>query len=126
MVVERPTQFEGPLYRHAATDPKHHLRVLYTDPDVSPLFGDFAGFPPLFLQAGSSEMLRDEAVRTAHKARAAGVDVEIELWPGTVHGFQIASFLPESELALDQIARFVVARTGWAPMARRALAPGPA
>jgi len=86
---------------------------LYTHPDVSPLFADFSGFPPLFLQAGSTEMLRDEAIRTAQKAQAAGVDVEIELWPGTVHGFQIAPFLPEAALALDQIARFVVARTGW-------------
>lgn len=41
---------------------------LYNDPGVSPLFADFAGFPPLFLQAGSSEILRDEAVRTAQKA----------------------------------------------------------
>ena len=87
---------------------------LYTHPDVSPLFADFAGFPPLFLQAGSSEMLRDEALRTAQKAHAAGVDVEVELWPGTVHAFQIASFLPEAGLAVDEIVRFVRARTGWA------------
>lgn len=86
---------------------------LYTHPDVSPLFADFAGFPPLFLQAGSSEMLRDEAIRTAHKAHAAGVDVEMELWPETPHAFQMLSFLPESDLAMAQIAKFVAARTGW-------------
>jgi acetyl esterase/lipase len=81
---------------------------------VSPLFADFSGFPPLFLQAGISEMLRDEALRTAQKAHAAGVDVELELWPGTVHAFQIASFLPEAGLAVDGIVRFVASRTGWA------------
>ena len=34
MVLERPTQFEAPLFRHAASDPEHRLRVLYTDPDA--------------------------------------------------------------------------------------------
>jgi monoterpene epsilon-lactone hydrolase len=88
---------------------------LYSDPDVSPLFADFAGFPPLFLQAGSSELLRDEAVRTAQRAHAAGVDVELELWPQTPHAFQMASFLPEAAQAIDQIVAFVAARTGWQP-----------
>lgn len=90
--------------------PEPHL---HTHPEVSPLFADFDGYPPLFLQAGSSEMLRDEAIRTARKANAAGVDVELELWPETPHVFQIVSFLPESALALDHIARFVLKRTGW-------------
>jgi epsilon-lactone hydrolase len=97
---------------------------LYTHPDVSPLFADFTGFPPLFLQAGNSEMLRDEAVRTADKAHAAGVDVELELWPETPHSFQMLSFLPEASQALEQIAAFVQARTGWAPLPL--LRPGPA
>lgn len=96
------------LRHHYAPSPE-----LYTHPEVSPLFADFAGYPPLFLQAGSSEMLRDEAIRTAQKANAAGVHVELELWPETPHVFQIASFLPESARALDHIARFVLARTGW-------------
>jgi epsilon-lactone hydrolase len=88
----------------------------YRSPDASPLFADFAGFPPLFLQAGSSEILRDEAVRTAQRAHDAGVDVELELWPETPHNFQMVAFLPEAALAMDQIVRFVAARTGWAPV----------
>jgi acetyl esterase/lipase len=110
------------LRRHYVPSPQ-----LYTHPEVSPLFADFAGFPPLFLQAGSSEMLRDEALRTASKAHAAGVDVEVEVWPETPHVFQVASFLPESALAIDHIARFVVARTGWpAAVAAAPLASAPA
>ena len=85
----------------------------YTHPEVSPLFADFRGFPPLFLQAGMSELLRDEATRAAHKAHQAGVDVELELWPETPHVFQLAPFLPEATQALDQIVKFIVARTGW-------------
>ena len=95
---------------------RHHYvssPQLYTHPEVSPLFAEFEGFPPLLLQAGTSEMLRDEAIRTAEKAKAAGVDVELELWPETPHVFQIVSFLPESALAHDHIVRFILARTGW-------------
>jgi acetyl esterase/lipase len=99
------------------------LEEQYMDPDASPLFADFTGFPPLFLQAGSSELLRDEAVRTAQRAHAAGVDVELELWPATPHNFQLVAFLPEAALAIDQIVRFVVAHTGWEPAAAAAM-PG--
>jgi acetyl esterase/lipase len=93
---------------HYAPSPSLHL-----DPEVSPLFGDFAGLPPLLLQTGSTEILRDEAVRAAEKASAAGVDVELEIWPETPHVFQIVPFLPESALAAEHIVRFIRARTGW-------------
>lgn len=108
------------LRRHYVPSPG-----LYTDPDVSPLFADFSGFPPLLLQAGRSEMLRDEAIRTALKAHAAGVDVELELWRDTVHGFQITPFLPEAAVAIEQIVDFVGKRTGWQATqgAPRAAAP---
>ena len=85
----------------------------YTKPEVSPLFADFRGFPPLLFQAGASEMLRDDATRTAERAHEAGVDVELELWPDAAHVFQFASFLPESAQALNHIVRFVRMRTGW-------------
>jgi epsilon-lactone hydrolase len=93
---------------------------LYTHPEVSPLFADFTGFPPLFFQSGSNELLRDEAMRAAEKAYAAGVDVELELWPRAVHVFQAAEFLPESRLAINHIARFVRMRAGWGVPSRAA------
>jgi epsilon-lactone hydrolase len=99
---------------------RHHYvpsPQLYTHPEVSPLFADFQGFPPLFLQAGLSEILRDETLRTASKAHAAGVDVEVELWPDTPHVFQLAPFLPEAGRALDRIVRFIGSRTGWETLA---------
>lgn len=86
---------------------------LYMNPEVSPLFADFSGFPPLFFQVGSTEVLRDEATRAADKAFEAGVDVELELWPDAAHVFQIAQFLPEAALAIDHIVRFVRMRAGW-------------
>ena len=108
------------LRRHYVPSPH-----LYTHPEVSPLFADFAGFPPLLMQTGSSEMLRDEAVRAARKAHAAGVDVELELWTDTPHVFQVATFLPESALAIEHITEFVSARTGWT-LHRPVAAPRPA
>ena len=80
-------------------------RVLH--PLVSPLFADLAGLPPLLLQAGTREMLRDDAVRYAERARAAGVEVELELRHGMQHCFQLLESLPESGRAIETIARFV-------------------
>jgi epsilon-lactone hydrolase len=83
------------------------------DPLVSPLFGDLAGLPPLLLQAGTREMLHDDAVRFAERARGAGVQVELELWHGMQHCFQLLQFLPESGRAVEAMARFVMQHTGW-------------
>jgi len=76
------------------------------DPLASPVFGDFSGIPPLLIQVGEHEMLRDDSVRVAARARASGVDVGLEVWPGMVHVFQIRG-LPESGEAIQHMARFM-------------------
>ena len=55
------------------------------NPLMSPLYGDLSGLPPLLLQCGSEEMLRDDSVRLAAKAKAAGVDVTFEEWDEMIH-----------------------------------------
>ena len=77
-----------------------------TDPLASPVFGDYHGIPPLLIQVGEQEMLRDDSVRVAEKALADGVSVKFEVWPGMVHVFQIRG-LPESREAIEQIAEFM-------------------
>ena len=62
--------------------------------------------PPLLLQVGEHEMLRDDSVRLAAKAEAAGVEVKLEVWPGMVHVFQIRE-LPESREAIEHMAHFM-------------------
>jgi acetyl esterase/lipase len=79
-------------------DPRHPL--------ASPIFGDFTGIPPLLIQAGEHEMLRDDSVRVAAKAASDGVKVKLEIWPGMVHVFQIRG-LPESREAIEHIAAFM-------------------
>jgi len=75
-------------------------------PLASPVFGNYTGIPPLLIQVGEHEMLRDDSVCVAAKARADGVDVTLEVWPGMVHVFQVRG-LPESRQAVAHIADFM-------------------
>lgn len=79
----------------------------FLDPTVSPLFGDFRGLPPLLIQAGSTEMLLDDAVRVAVRARDAGSHAELEIWERMPHVFQ-ALPLPQAAMASQRIAQFIV------------------
>lgn len=68
-----------------------------THPYASPLFGEFKGLPPLLIQVGDAEVLRDEITLLAHKATLAGVDVRHELFEDAVrscHLHQFPSFIP--------------------------------
>lgn len=57
-----------------------HMEKYLTHPYASPLFGDFKGLPPMLIQAGEAEVLRDEITLLAHKASLAGVDIRHELY----------------------------------------------
>jgi acetyl esterase/lipase len=76
-------------------------------PYVSPAFGDFTGLPPLFFQAGSTEILLDDSRRCVERARAAGVTAELEVWKEMPHGWQGMPFVPESGRAIDHCADFI-------------------
>ena len=94
------------------------LRELYAspeqflDPSVSPLYADYTGFPPLLFQVGDLEVLRDESVRAAARAHAAGVQVELQIWKDMAHVFQ-ALPLPQAEAATEHIVRFIGRHAGW-------------
>ena len=76
------------------------------NPLASPVFATYTGIPPLLIQVGEHEMLRDDSVRVAAKARSDGVEVTLEVWPGMVHVFQVRE-LPESYEAIEHIAQFM-------------------
>lgn len=91
-----------------------HFRDLYLgktdprDPLASPVFGDYRGIPPLLIQVGEHEMLRDDSVRVAKKASADGIEVKLEVWTGMFHVFQSREpLLPEAKEALEHIAGFM-------------------
>jgi monoterpene epsilon-lactone hydrolase len=82
------------------TDPRNPL--------ASPAFGDYSGIPPLLIQVGEHEMLRDDSIRLANKARSDGIQVKLEVWPGMFHVFQSHEpLLPEARESIEHIADFM-------------------
>ena len=82
------------------TDPCNHL--------ASPLYADLQGLPPLLIQVGTSEVLLDDSIRFAERAKTAGVDVRLKIWKDMIHIFAIfAIFTPESRQAIEQIGEFM-------------------
>lgn len=78
------------------------------DPAVNPMYADLAGLPPLLVQVATGDVVRSDAEEFADRARAAGVDAKLVLYPGEMHVFHIFwSFLPEASDALHQCAGFV-------------------
>ncbi len=78
------------------------------DPLVSPLYADLAGLPPLLIQVGDRETVLDDSVMLAEQARAAGVAVDLQVWDGMIHVFQMfGAELPEAQRAIADIARFL-------------------
>lgn len=78
------------------------------DPLLCPLDAELAGLPPLMIQFGADEILADDAVRLAERARAAGVPVTIREHDRMWHNFQaLAGRLPEADRALAEISEFV-------------------
>jgi acetyl esterase/lipase len=72
------------------------------------LFADLRGLPPLLIQVGSAEVLLSDATCLAERARQAGVDVSLEVWPDMPHVWQIAaSILPEARRAIDRIGVYI-------------------
>lgn len=76
-----------------------HMEKYLTHPYASPLFGEFTGLPPLLIQAGDAEVLRDEITLLAHKASLAGVDVQHELYEDCVRRLVSSYFVQHSDLA---------------------------
>jgi monoterpene epsilon-lactone hydrolase len=82
------------------------------DPDqplLSPAVrADLRGFPPMLLQVGTNELLLDDSVRLADRAREAEVDVVLDVTAGVPHVFQsFVGSLDEAGQALDRAALFV-------------------
>ncbi len=95
-----------PMARHYAgsNDPRNPL--------ISPLYADLRGLPPTLIHVGDAEILLDDSTRIADRAKAAGVDVTLEVWPEMIHVWHVfAKILPEGQQAIDRIGEFVIAHT---------------
>ena len=89
----------------AGGDPRHPL--------ASPLHADYTGIAPIYFQVGDDETLLDDSTRAAEKARAAGVDVTIDVFPEMQHVFQSnAGNVPEADDAVARIGAWLRPRLG--------------
>jgi acetyl esterase/lipase len=78
------------------------------DPLASPLYADLRGLPPLLIHVGAHETLRDDSTELAARARAAGVRVDLTLWPVVPHVWQLFHpFVPEGRQSLGAAAAFL-------------------
>jgi len=77
---------------------------------ISPIFADLSGLPPLLIQAGTHEVLLDDAVRLAQQAASADVEVTLDITPEVPHVFQtFYPMLDEATAALDRAGQFLSA-----------------
>lgn len=76
------------------------------NPLISPLFGDFTGFPPTYIQVGENEILLSDSVRLHQAFVDANVSVKIDVYPGMWHVFQMSPVKAARE-AMDKNAEFI-------------------
>ena len=84
------------------TEELHDLKSPY----ISPLYGDFTGFPPVYIQVGENEILLSDALRLHTRMVEANVSVKLDCFEGMWHVFQMSKFKPASE-AMNKNAEFI-------------------
>jgi len=85
------------------------------DPRISPVYGDYTGFPAMLIQLGSKEIVLSDSVQIAWKARRVGVNVVLDIWDGMWHVFQANPKLPEAAKAIREIGTFFKQKLGQRP-----------
>lgn len=108
---------------NAASDPLLYLETLRfwagqyasgadpSHPLISPAFADYSGFPPILIQVDSGELLLDDSIAVAERARAAGVDARLVTRNGLWHVWPaLGDLIPESREAFAEMRRFLEAR----------------
>jgi acetyl esterase/lipase len=83
------------------------------DPLASPMYADLTGLSPVYIQVGGDEALLDDACQLDERARKAGVDSRLDVFPGMLHTFQMAAGrAPEADEAVRRMAAWVRPRLG--------------
>ncbi len=84
-----------------------------SDPEISPLHADYTGFPPLYFIVGEREVLLDDSVFAAQRARQAGVETQLDVWPVLPHAFLLfESKFREAAQARSDIVAFIQRHIG--------------
>ncbi|MEL6131865.1 MAG: alpha/beta hydrolase [Bacteroidota bacterium] len=81
-----------------------------THPMISPLFGELKDLPPLFVQVSDHEVLTDDSLRLDARIREAGGQIEVQVWEGMIHVWQLFwRYIPEGLQAIQEMAAFIKA-----------------
>ena len=105
LVSRGTTNILGSLFIGPNGDPKHPL--------ANPLYTDYSGFPPIYIQVGDAETLVDDSRRIVERAKQAGVDVKLDLYADMQHVFHfLAGTAPEADAAIQQMAQWVRPKLG--------------
>lgn len=83
-------------------------KISARDARVSPVFANLEGLPSILIQVGSSEIILDDGILLAQRANHAGVTVDLQIYKGMWHNFQMFNMLvKKADQALDEIATFI-------------------
>ena len=83
------------------------------NPLISPRFGNFNGFPPILIHTSDDEVLLDDSLNLADKAKKDGVEVTLKLWKGMFHVFAIfPDHTPEGKKSLKEVVAFIHKKCG--------------
>jgi monoterpene epsilon-lactone hydrolase len=85
------------------------------NPLISPVYGDLHGLPPLLVHAGEDELLREDGMRITERAKSAGVEARLEIYPRMWHVWQLYLELPQAVQSLEDIAGFLRGHVGRVP-----------
>lgn len=78
------------------------------NPLLSPVYGDFAGFPPTILFTGTRDLFLSDTARTHRKLRAAGVEADLHVFEGVSHAdYMVVPDSPESAEVYRELGAFV-------------------
>lgn len=107
LVSRETTTGLGALFIAEGGDIRHPL--------ANPLYTDYRGFPPVYIQVGGAETLLDDSRRVAARLKEAGVEVRIDVFPEMQHVFEfLAGTAPEADDAVQRMAQWVRPRLGLA------------
>jgi len=83
------------------------------DPLAAPLYGDYHNVAPIYIQVGGDETLLDDSTRVAERARAAGVEVRLDIFPEMQHVFQAGvGNIPEATDAVERAGAYIREKLG--------------
>lgn len=100
-IFSRPEQLKAMARTYLGRDNRPE------DPAASPVLGDLSGLPPMLVHAGGHDITLDDSHLLARRAAEQGGRVEVEVFPGMCHHFQVFEELPEAAASLSRIGAFL-------------------